>query len=195
MAEDENRAAVERLWRAFAAREFERAGDEVHEDVVVDWPHSGERIRGRAAFIAVNRDHPDPWITVELRRIVAEGDFVVTEVAVPVAGAATVYAASFFELQDGKVRKLTEYWVDGGSQLPYESRAGISESIGGVTEMASTREDGFDEPMEEEQEEREDDPGFLGGGGPAAATDDAEETLDEHGDNLATADEEKERES
>jgi ketosteroid isomerase-like protein len=129
VAENENRAAVERLWRAFVAREFERAGDEVHEDVVVDWPHSGERIRGRAHFVAVNRDHPDPWITVELRRVVSEGDLVVTEVAVPVAGAPTVYAASFFEFEHGKVRRLTEYWVDGGSQQPHESRAGISETM------------------------------------------------------------------
>jgi hypothetical protein len=55
-----------------------------------------------------------------------------------------------------------------------------------VIDMTNARAGDFDEPMEE----GEDDPGFAGGGGPAAAMDEAEETLDEHGDNLATTDEE-----
>lgn len=129
MSETENRAAVERLWRAFDEREFDRAGDELHDDFVADWPHSGERIRGRANFVAVNRDHPDPWISVELRRIVAEGDLVATEVAVPVAGAATNYAASFFEFRDGKIARVVEYWVEERSQVPYESRRDVSEPL------------------------------------------------------------------
>ncbi len=51
MSEGENKAAVERLWRAFDARDFERAGDELHDDFVAEWPHSGERIRGRENFL------------------------------------------------------------------------------------------------------------------------------------------------
>ena len=127
MGEAENRSTVERLWRAFDARRFEEAGAELHDDFVADWPHSGERIRGRENFIAVNREHPDPWISIEVRRLVAEGDVVVSEVSVPVADGKTVFAASFFELRDGKIVRLTEYWVEGRSQAPYPSRAGRSE--------------------------------------------------------------------
>ena len=49
----------------------------------------------------------------------------------------------------------------------------------------------WDEPAEL-AEEREDDPGFLGGGGPAETLGgDVDDELDEHGDNLATADEDE----
>ncbi len=47
-----------------------------------------------------------------------------------------------------------------------------------------------DTDFDRDDESREDDPGFAGGGGVArTAEGDAEETLDEHGDNLAKADE------
>ncbi len=129
MSEAENRATVERLWSAFDAREFERAAEELHDDFVAEWPHSGERIRGRDNFIAVNREHPEPWISVNVSRIVAEGDTVVTEVEVPVEGSEPVYAASFFELSGGKIIRLTEYWVEGCSQQPYESRRRLTERM------------------------------------------------------------------
>jgi hypothetical protein len=53
----------------------------------------------------------------------------VSEVAVPVEGAPTAYAASFFEFRDGKIARLVEYWVDAGAQEPYESRAALIERI------------------------------------------------------------------
>jgi ketosteroid isomerase-like protein len=117
------------MWRAFDAREFDRAGEELHDDFVCEWPHSGERISGRDNYVAINRDHPDPWISIEILRIVAEGDQVVSEVRLPVEGREPEYAASFYEFRDGKIARLTEYWVSGNSQEPYESRAGISEPM------------------------------------------------------------------
>ncbi|HUH06256.1 MAG TPA: nuclear transport factor 2 family protein [Egibacteraceae bacterium] len=129
MSQAENKTAVEHLWRAFDERRFDDAGDALHDDVVVEWPHSGERMVGRDAFIAVNRDHPDPWIRVEVLRIVAEGDVVVSEVVVPVEGQRSALAASFFTFEDGKIVSITEYWVDAGSQAPYPSRAGVTEPL------------------------------------------------------------------
>jgi ketosteroid isomerase-like protein len=126
---EENKAAVERMWRSFDAREFDRAGEELHEDFVCEWPHSGERIRGRDNYIAVNRNHPDPWVSVEILGIVAEGDRVASEVRVPVDGAEPVYAASFYELRGGKIASVVEYWVTANSQEPYESRAALSEPM------------------------------------------------------------------
>ena len=126
MGVEENKAAVERVWQAFDERRFDRAGEELADDFVCFWPHSGEVIRGPENFVRVNAEHPDPWISIEIKKIVAEGDLVVTEVEVPVEGSEPAYAASFFELRDGKIARLTEYWVEGRSQEPYDSRAGIS---------------------------------------------------------------------
>ena len=124
-----NKRAVERMWQAFNERAFERAGEELHEDFVAEWPHSGERIRGRDNFVRVNAEHPDPWVSIEIVKIVGEGDVVASEVAVPVEGGPTAHAASFFELKDGKIARLVEYWVDAGAQTPYESRATLVEPI------------------------------------------------------------------
>ena len=124
-----NKRAVERLWRAFNDRAFEKGGEELHDDFVAEWPHSGERIRGRDNFVRVNAEHPDPWVSIEIRRIVGEGDMVASEVAVPVEGGPTAYAASFFEFRDGRIARLVEYWVDQGSQAPYESRADLVERL------------------------------------------------------------------
>ena len=124
-----NKRAVERMWRAFDQCAFERGGEELHDDFVCEWPHSGERIRGRANFVRVNAEHPDPWTSIEILKIVGEGDVVVSEVAVPVEGAPTAYAASFFELRDGKIARLVEYWVDAGGQRPYQSRSSLVEPL------------------------------------------------------------------
>ena len=78
MSEKENRESVERLWRLFEAREWEKAGQELHDDFEAVWPHTGEVFRGRANFIAVNENFPPigDW-HIHIKRIVAEGDLVV----------------------------------------------------------------------------------------------------------------------
>ena len=47
----------------------------------------------------------------------------------------------------------------------------------------------WDEPDEQDDDEADEDTGFLGGGGPAETIEGGDERLDEHGDNLAKADE------
>ena len=45
--ERDNAEAVRRLWERFEARDWGAAAHELQEDFVADWPHTGERIRGR----------------------------------------------------------------------------------------------------------------------------------------------------
>ena len=108
------RDAVEGLWRAINARDFEAAGDLLHDDFVCEWPQSRERIRGRANFIAVNRDYPGNW-SITVRRVVASGDEAVTEVIIRIDGRTDV-AVSFFELRDGQILRETVYWPE-----PYDA--------------------------------------------------------------------------
>ena len=110
------REAVEGLWRAINARDFNAAGDLLHDDFVCEWPQSRERIRGRANFIAVNRDYPGDW-SITVRRIVAGGDQAATEVNIRIDGRTDV-AVSFFELRDGKILRETDYWPE-----PYDAPA------------------------------------------------------------------------
>ena len=108
MAEVDNRQIVERLWRAFDARDFDAAGECVHEDVVCDWPQSRERIRGRANFVAVNRNYPGDW-AMTVRRVIVAGDEAASEVEIRIDGR-TEMAVSFYELRDGKIARATLYY-------------------------------------------------------------------------------------
>jgi hypothetical protein len=47
MAQQTVRAALERHWKASDADAFETEHDVYHADAVLDYPQSGERIRGR----------------------------------------------------------------------------------------------------------------------------------------------------
>jgi limonene-1,2-epoxide hydrolase len=64
---------VRALWERFQARSWDAAGELLAEDVVVDWPQTRERMRGRANVIAVNRNYPEGW-TIRVLRVLAEGD-------------------------------------------------------------------------------------------------------------------------
>ena len=121
--EQENRAVVERLWQLFEARDWQAAGQQLHDDFEAFWPHTGEVFRGRDNFIAVNENFPPigDW-HIGVKSIIASGDMVVTEVVVK-HDYGLSYAASFFELKDGRIHRLTEYWVEAGSEEPPEWRA------------------------------------------------------------------------
>ena len=100
--------AVERLWEALAAGDADRAAQELHPHVVVDWPHTGERFESRDAYVAVHMAVPGRR-AVEVGRIVTEGRTVASEVRVH--GDASWAVASFFTLHDGRILHAVEYWV------------------------------------------------------------------------------------
>ncbi|HLB03902.1 MAG TPA: hypothetical protein VJK66_02690 [Gaiellaceae bacterium] len=79
--------------------------------------HTGERIRARRNVIELNRNYPKPW-SISVRRIVASGN----EVAVAHPGGIS-HCLGFYELADGRIRRATEYWVDGGAEVPPAWRA------------------------------------------------------------------------
>ena len=112
---------MRRLWELYEAREWDAAGRKLEEDVVVDWPHTGERIRGRENVVELNRNYPEPW-SIAVRRIVTSGEEVAAEVAVTHPGGVS-HCLGFYELTGGRIRRATEYWVDGAAHEPPAWRA------------------------------------------------------------------------
>jgi ketosteroid isomerase-like protein len=112
MDEGTARALVERFWRAMGTNDWSAAGALLHDDFVLEWPQSGERLRGRESFVAVNAHYPaaGPW-RFTVHRVVAEADRAVSDVGVT-DGAVVARAVSFFELRDGLVWRMTEFWPD-----------------------------------------------------------------------------------
>jgi ketosteroid isomerase-like protein len=102
---------VAQLWRRIQARDWDSVGELLAEDFVLEWPHDLVRIRGRTNFVDFERSYPEGW-SIEVLRVVAEGSTVVSEVRVPHPTVGPYYALSFFEVEDGRLTRGREYWVE-----------------------------------------------------------------------------------
>ena len=102
---------VRLLWERMEARDWDAVAAQLHEDVVVDWPNTGERMRGRENYVAVQREYPEGW-HIHVLRIVDGGDVVASEIRVDHEGK-RFFAASFFDVVDGRIARAVEYWSDG----------------------------------------------------------------------------------
>jgi len=118
---------VRLLWERMEARDWDAVADQLHPDVVVDWPNTAERMRGRDKYLAVQREYPEGW-HIEVLRIVDGGDTVVSEVRVE-QGGKRFFAVSFFELEEGRIARAVEYWSDGEPQPAPAWRAPLTESL------------------------------------------------------------------
>ncbi|MFB6825809.1 nuclear transport factor 2 family protein [Streptomyces virginiae] len=120
---------VARLWERFEARDWDGVAELIAEDAIIEWPVSGERIVGRANFIAVNSDDGDAdERSVELLRILADGNLVVTEVEIPQDH--VVYrAVSLWTVRDGEIVGAREYWTSPGQDPAPRWRAGYVEPL------------------------------------------------------------------
>lgn len=105
-----HQAVVEALWAAFDRFDFDAVAPLLADDFVCEWQQSGERIRGRENFIAVQKHYPGKF-RCTIRQIVVSGDMVVTETAVS-DGVKHDTAISFFTLRAGQIVHLREFWPD-----------------------------------------------------------------------------------
>ena len=119
--------AVRLLWERMEARDWEGVAARLHPEAVVDWPNTGERMRGRENYLAVQRAYPEGW-HIEVLRIVDAGDQVASEVRVEHEGE-RFYAASFFEVADGRIVSAVEYWSNGEPDEPPAWRAPWTERL------------------------------------------------------------------
>jgi hypothetical protein len=104
------RTALERHWAASDANDFDAEHEIYHEDAVLDYPQSGERIRGRrniqeSRFVQPNQKH------FTVRRIIGGGSLWVTEFTLSYDGIPS-YTVSIMEFRDGLVTHETQYFAD-----------------------------------------------------------------------------------
>lgn len=106
------KAVVEAFWQAMQSNDFSNAGEWLSETVVCEWVLSNERIVGRENFVAINQQYPTNarW-EFTLKRIVAEGNQVVTDVDVT-DGRQNATAITFHTVENGLITHQTEYWPD-----------------------------------------------------------------------------------
>jgi ketosteroid isomerase-like protein len=94
---------------AFAGKDEAAAAQIFADDAVIEWPQSGERIRGKPQIIALHEASPVK-IDFEIRRIVGNGDLWVTETTIRYDGGRPTKAVFIMEFRDGLVVRETDYF-------------------------------------------------------------------------------------
>ena len=120
------RLALERHWAASDASDFEVEHDIYREDAVLDYPQSGERIRGRHNIQESRSVQPNKK-RFKVRRIVGSGDLWVTEFVITYDGIPS-YSVSIMEFREGLVAHETQYFADRFDPGP--SRGHLVERVG-----------------------------------------------------------------
>ena len=122
MNDDEMVQRLQSLYEAGDPEAFARATYEMGaEDMVQEWPQSGERIRGRDNIAAVNQNYPAGSGTspkASLRRILKPGDAWIIESVIDYGDGIPVSAVSIIETKDGKLIRQTDYFAN-----PFEAPA------------------------------------------------------------------------
>jgi hypothetical protein len=108
MRDDVVRAALERHWAASDADDF-AAEHEIYEDhAVLEYPQSGERIRGRANIQASRTAQPSRK-RFTVRRMLGGGDLWINEIVITYDGRPS-YVVSIMEFEGAKVVRETQYF-------------------------------------------------------------------------------------
>ncbi|MGM4891529.1 nuclear transport factor 2 family protein [Tardiphaga sp. 839_C3_N1_4] len=107
---DDVRAALERHWTASDANDFNIEHDIYHEDAILYYPQSGERIRGRHNIQMSRLVQPNEK-RFTVRRIIGSGELWVTEFILTYDGIPS-YAVSIMEFREGRVANETQYFAD-----------------------------------------------------------------------------------
>jgi hypothetical protein len=119
MSDDDVRAALQRHWKASDANDFDAEHQIYRADAVLEYPQSGERIRGRQNIQASRAAQPnDKRFTV--RRVSGGGDLWITELVLTY-DEEPYYVVSIMEFEAAEVVRETQYF--GEAFEPGPSRA------------------------------------------------------------------------
>jgi len=145
VAELTNRDVVERFREAMNASDFDRADQYLADDLVEDYPQSGERIRGRANRRSVVEHYPgrnehdfvpgkagalvgdDQWVmtpAMSLLRLSGSGERFTATGQITYPNGETWHVIQLIELRGGKIAKFTTYFAP-----PFEPAAYRAEFV------------------------------------------------------------------
>ncbi len=130
MSEPTNEEIVRSYIAAMEAHDLDGMERLRHEDYVLEWPQSGERIRGAANARAIDEHIPqglpelesvrivgseDQWVTTPaftIQRVVGSGDTWWADGRVRYPDGSTWHIVSIMELRDGLVHHETNYFAE-----------------------------------------------------------------------------------
>ena len=117
--------AIERFRKAVEVGDMQALTSGLDElasdDMVQEWPQSGERIRGKANLKRINEGYTAATGTspkAKLRRISGEGDIRTIEMTIDYGDGKPVSYVGIAEFRNGKLANMTEYFAN-----PFEAPA------------------------------------------------------------------------
>jgi hypothetical protein len=108
--EREIRTALDLHWAASDANDFAAEHQIYRDDAVLEYPQSGERIRGGRSIQGSRVAQPSRK-RFAVRRVIGAADLWVTEYVLAYDGRPS-YTVSIMEFRDGKVARETQYFAD-----------------------------------------------------------------------------------
>jgi hypothetical protein len=125
MEDEDVRVALEIHWAASDANDFDTEHRIYRADAVLEYPQSGERIRGRDNIQASRAAQPNEK-RFTVRRMLGGGNLWISELVLTYDGQ-PFYVVSIMEFEDGEVVRETQYF--GEAFDPGPSRAQWVERI------------------------------------------------------------------
>ena len=110
MHDDELRAALQRHWAASDANDFDVEHAIYDEQAVLEYPQSGERIRGRRHIQASRMAQPDAK-RFAVRRVLGAGSLWISELEVRY-GERRFHVVSVMEFDGDRVVRETQYFAE-----------------------------------------------------------------------------------
>jgi hypothetical protein len=123
MGTQENRSALLQHWEASASGDLEAEHEIYDNNVICEYPQSGEKILGRRNLQALRAHHPGKPKGFSIRRIVGAKDLWVTEYVINYEDTLFL-TVSIMEFQSGKVIRETQYFAQ-----PFEAPAWRSQWV------------------------------------------------------------------
>ena len=119
---------VKRFWKMVLEQDREHLPAFFEEGAWINW-HNTDECFTVAEFVRANCDYPGQW-DGEVERIEAYGDRIITVTHVYDRDrTASFHAVSFFEIKDGKIASLDEYWGDDGEAPQWRQEMHIGSRI------------------------------------------------------------------
>ncbi|MGD1254628.1 nuclear transport factor 2 family protein [Mycobacterium seoulense] len=110
MGDHDVRIALQRHWAASDVNDFATEHEIYRADAVLEYPQSGERIRGRANIQASRAAQPNAK-RFTVRRMLGGGDLWISELVLTYDGQ-PFYVISVMEFESGEVVRETQYFGD-----------------------------------------------------------------------------------
>jgi hypothetical protein len=98
------------FWESLEARDWDRFAATVADEVIAEWPMSGERVRGREALVRFMAEFPGDW-HLELVEEHADDGGAATRIEFRLA-ADRMVGLTFFTVGPSGISSLREFWPE-----------------------------------------------------------------------------------